>query len=104
MGKKSALSFGGQKISQKGIFSIILGVISAAAGFVLIIISGISYGKAGEVIGACGIVAVVTSVLGVVFSVLGAKEEDTEKIPVYIGFIINLIITIAWGCIFSIGI
>ena len=104
MGKKSNLFFGGQMNSQRGIFSIILGIISLIAGIVLIIISSTSRGNADEIIGACGIVAVFTSVLGVIFSILGARESDTGKIPVYIGFLINLVITIAWGCIFTIGI
>lgn len=45
MKKKSNLSFGEQKVSQKGIFSIILGVISLIAAVVLVIISGSSRGK-----------------------------------------------------------
>jgi len=103
MVKSTNLSFSESKISQKGIFSITLGIISLAAGLVLVIISSTSRGNAPSAVGACGIVAIIASIMGIVFSISGAKEGDTEKLPAYIGFLMNLIITIAWACLFAIG-
>lgn len=103
MVRSTNLSFGESKNSQKGIFSIVLGVISMLAGIILIIISSTSRGNAPAAVGACGIVAIIASVIGVVYAVMGAKERDTERLPAYIGFLMNLIITIAWACLFAIG-
>lgn len=103
MERKSNLSFGEKRTSQKGMFSVILGIISLVAGIVLVIISGLSYGKAGTAVGACGIVAVVTSITGIVFSILGAIEQDTLKASVYTGFLMNIVITVAWACLYVIG-
>lgn len=79
-------------------------MISLIAAVVLVIISGSSRGNAGITVGACGIVAIITSVIGLVFAILGSIEADIDKLPAYIGFIINIIITIAWACLFVIGI
>lgn len=103
IGNKIKLSFGETKHSSKGIFSIVLGLISLLAGVVLVIISWKSSGNASAAVGACGITAVICSVIGIVFSLLGAKEDKNGKIPAYIGFLLNLIITIAWICLFIIG-
>lgn len=104
MGKRSRLSFGESTVSVRGVFSIVLGVVSLITCLILIIISGTSHGRSGVAVGACGIVAVVTSVMGVVFSILGASERDSTKLPAYVGFVLNFVITIAWCCLFAIGI
>lgn len=106
MRKKSDtnLSFGELKVSQKGILSVILGILSLAAAVSLIVISGIQKGNAGKIVGACGIVAVVAAVIGVCYGVLGTKEADCKHMPAYIGFIINLVLLVSWGCLFAIGV
>ena len=101
--RSTNLSFSESKTSQKGIFSVVLGIISLLAALVLVIISSSSRGNAPAAVGACGIVAIIASIIGVVYSILGAKEKDRDRLPAYIGFIMNLIITIAWACLFAIG-
>lgn len=103
MVRSTSLSFGESKNSQKGIFSIFLGVISLLAGVVLVIISGYSRGNAPMAVGACGVVAIIASLIGVIYGIWGAKERDRDRMTAYVGFLLDLIITIAWACLFAIG-
>lgn len=105
MGKRNSsnLSFKDFKVSQKGVMSIILGMLSFFAAVALIVFSTLKQGKADEIVGACGVVAIITALLGLGYSVAGAKEADCAHLPAYLGFVINVVIVVSWCCLFVIG-
>lgn len=104
MGTRSSLSFTDKTQSARGILSIILGSMSAAACVILIVISFVQQGNAGAYVGATALVAIIAAGIGLGYALAALKEEETKRAPIIIGLLLNLLILCVWVILFITGI
>lgn len=102
--KKDMIHFSGRKHTKMGIFSAIIGA-AVVLGFLAIsIISGLSNGKGGELLGVIGILLFCLAVFGFVLSYKACNKKDIfYRFPV-IGVILNGLMTILLLVLYILGI
>lgn len=104
MAKKSIYKFTDKRHAKGGLISTVLACISLLIFVVLIYVSFLHGGNGGIYIGSIGLTGLITSVMGLVFGIMGFKEEDTYSLFSKIGSICNMVIILVWVCIYLVGI
>lgn len=92
LGRSSSLSFAERKPSPKGFFSVALSAIALCVWVAAILISYKNAGKAGQVVGACGVMAFLSSVMGLGFGIFGIIDGDRRRVWSYIGTAIGAVV------------
>lgn len=104
MAKKSIYKFTDKKHAKGGVISTVLGCISLLVFVILIYVSFRHGGNGGIYIGSIGLTGFIISVMGLIFGIMGFKEEDTYSLFSRIGSIWNMIIILVWVCIYLVGV
>ncbi|MCI8370814.1 MAG: hypothetical protein HFI75_00170 [Lachnospiraceae bacterium] len=91
--RNSSLSFAEKQTSVRGIFSAVLGMIALIICIGAVVISYMKKGSAGQLIGSCGIMALLSSIMGFLFGIGGLVEKGTGHILAGIGLGINTILS-----------
>lgn len=101
--KNNNLSFSEQQYSIKGIFSAILSIAALLICLSAIILSYKKKGEAGTVIGACGVMAFLSSALGLGFGIGGIMDGARKRLPTFAGTIVSALIFAGLIVLFVIG-
>lgn len=104
LGSSNSLSFtSGRQPAVKGIFSVVLSGISLVLCVAAVIIAYKSKGNAGQFVGACGIMAFLSSVMGLGFGIGGLLEESRRRVLSMTGTIIGAIVFLGLVILFVKG-
>lgn len=93
--KKNNLSFSEQQYSIKGIFSAVLAAIALVICLLAVFVSYNQKGGAGSFIGGCGVMALLSSAMGIGFGIGGIIEGARKRLPTFAGTIVSVLI-FAW--------
>lgn len=104
MVKKTNYKFTNKKHAKGGTISTFLACISLVIFFALIYVSYLNKGNGGIYIGSIGLTAFIISIIGLVFGIMGFKEEDVYYLFCKIGSFLNMLMMLIWACIFLVGI
>lgn len=104
MVKKSVYKFTDKKHARGGLVSTVLGCISLVIFLALVYVSFRYEGNGGIYIGSIGLTGLILSIMGLIFGIMGFKEEDSYSLFSKIGSIINTLIILIWACIYLVGI
>lgn len=91
MGKRKGYIFTNKRHSNRGIMSVILGIISLAALVTVVFFSYQNGGEAAVKFGVTGVLATVFAVTGAVLGVLTACNKGYYKVFPVLGTVLNLI-------------
>lgn len=80
----------------QGIISFALGVISLLIFIILCVISGNTKGTSGLTIGAIGVLAMFTSILGFILAMIAVRKRDIRYCFPIAGGILNGVLTIVY--------
>lgn len=101
--RNSSLSFAGSRKSVKGIFAFCLGLVSVGILGLAVVVSYKEKGQAGNFVGSCGIMAVLSAVMGLVFGIGGLKESSRRHITSAIGTLLSALVLIGLIVLFVKG-
>lgn len=104
MVKKINYKFSNKKHAKCGLISTFLACISLIIFFALIYVSYLNKGNGGIYIGSIGLTAFIISIIGLIFGIMGFKEEDAYYLFCKIGSLLNMLVMFIWVCIFLVGI
>ncbi|MCM1057368.1 MAG: DUF6142 family protein [Firmicutes bacterium] len=91
MSKRKGYIFTNKRHSNRGIMSVILGIISLAALVTAVFFSYLSGGEAAVKYGFTGVLAMVFSLVGVALGVLTACDKSYYRFFPVLGVILNVI-------------
>ena len=83
--------FTNKKHPEKGIMSMVLGVISLVSIAVAVYQTYLAKGSAGSNMGIVGVVVTVFAITGLVLGYLGKNEPDTFKFFSILGLVLNVL-------------
>ncbi|MCQ2509797.1 MAG: hypothetical protein MJ116_04975 [Lachnospiraceae bacterium] len=103
MAKKYKYSFAGKKEVREGRGAIVLSTLALALFFISIIISYISEGNAGVIVGAFGLFSILCAVYGFSVGISVLKSKKKGHTIAAIGSISSGIVAILWLTVFLMG-
>lgn len=101
--RTGSLSFSEKQQSVKGIFSVVLSAVAFVICIVAIVISYNKKGSAGTVIGSCGIMALLSSFMGLLFGIAGMLEGNRKRLTALAGMIFGGVIFVGLIILFIKG-
>lgn len=102
--KNNNLSFSEQQYSMKGIFSAVLAAAALLICLSAVILSYYKKGEAGSVAGACGVMAFLSSAMGIGFGIGGIMEGARKRLLTFAGTIVSALIFAGLAVLFVVGI
>jgi len=102
--KKEIFKFSGRSHSVKGIASIILGIVSLLTLILLSVISSISHGNGGMVIGILGIALLIAAVSGFILGIKACREKEIYYTAPVTGMIMNGLLSLGLFLLYIVGI
>ncbi|MBR6478667.1 MAG: hypothetical protein IKS85_09500 [Lachnospiraceae bacterium] len=96
--------FTNKKHPAKAIFAIILGVVSLIGICAAIYLSFRAEGATKPGYGMTGLLATIFSLTGTVLSVLSFRDRNSFYVLSWVGTILNLVVLVGIGFLFSLGI
>lgn len=100
---KRKYKFTRKRQSYAGIASTVAG---AAALLCIACVTAIAYlesGAAGKIIAIPGFLAFLLSLVGLTKGVKAIREEDTYRLFPWLGFFLNVLVLVIFGCIYAMG-
>lgn len=95
--------FTNKRHPDQAVFSVILGLISLCGIAFVIYRSYQDQGGTRPGYGVTGLLAVIFSLTGVVLGLLSFRKRDSFQVLCYVGTILNLLILVGMGFLFSLG-
>lgn len=102
--KKDNFKFSGRSHSVRGFISVILAVISLLSILVSSILSALSHGQGGLILGFVGITAFFVSLVGFVLGIKACQEKEIYYIAPITGMTSNGILVICYFVLYVMGI
>lgn len=100
---KRKYKFTRRKQSRLGILATIAGVLALLCVVSMVVIAYLESGAAGKVIAVPAFLALLLALLGFFKSICGIREEDTYRLFPWMGFILNGMVLIVFGLIYTVG-
>ncbi len=102
--KRDVLKFSGRNHSIKGLISLILGIISCIALFVISYISSLSAGNGSLLLGVIGMALFGVSITGFILGIKACKGKEIYYTAPIIGLILNGFLSIIYLTLYMVGI
>ncbi len=103
MARKNRLIFTNNEQSDKGIMSLILGVICVLSLIYGFVVSYVRQGEINDRFGSALFVTLILSVIGIVLGVLARYDTDKFKVIPTVGIVVNTIVILTLGFLLWIG-
>ena len=101
--KKTNLSFQGKKRSKKGVFSMLLAIMSLAGFVTASVMSGIAEGAAGIIVGYIGMGCLLVAFAGFVLGVRSLRERDIRYLHPVFGMAVSGLLLVALIALYLTG-
>lgn len=101
--KKEIFKFSGRSHSVKGLMSVIIGSVSLITLIVLSIISSLSKGNGGLIIGVIGILLFVFTIVGFILGIKGCREKEIYYTAPIVGMVMNGFLSILFFALYMVG-
>lgn len=102
--KKEVFKFSGRKHSIRGLISVIFGGITLIALILLSVISSLSGGYGGLILGIIGMVLFVISITGFILGIKSCREKEIFYTAPVVGMVLNGFLSIVFFVLYMIGI
>ncbi len=102
--KKDVFRFSGRSHSIKGMISVITGSVTLISFFVLSIISSLSKGNGGLLLGMFGILLFGISIAGFILGIKGCMEKEIYYTAPIAGMVLNGFLSILFFTLYMVGI
>ncbi|QHQ61164.1 hypothetical protein Ana3638_10595 [Anaerocolumna sedimenticola] len=102
--KKEIFKFSGRSHSLKGIISVIIGSLSLISLLILSIISSLSKGNGGLIIGFIGMLLFVISITGFILGIKACREKEIYYTAPVTGMVINGFLSIFFFVLYMVGV
>ena len=102
--KKEIFKFSGRSHSVKGIISVVMGSFSLIALLALSIISSLSKGNGGLIIGILGMLLFVITVAGFILGIKACREKEIYYTAPVTGMVINGFLSIFFFILYMVGV
>ena len=100
---RRSYKFTNKKHPAQAIFSTILGTISTCGIIAVIWLSFTMHGATKPGYGLTGLLAVIFSLIGVILGITSFQERDGIYVLSWVGTILNLLVLVGVGLLFSLG-
>lgn len=104
IGKRKKIQFTDKKHPMLGIISALIALVSLTVMIILFVGSGLAKGNAGIAYGYIGILNLIISVVGFVFSLRCYKQDEIYMTTPTIGSVVNGIIIIVYLILYFVGV
>ena len=102
--KKEVFKFSGRNHSIKGLISVIIGGITLLALIILSVISSLSGGNGGLILGIIGMVLFVISIAGFILGIKSCREKEIFYTAPVVGMVLNGLLSLVFFVLYMVGI
>ena len=102
--KKEVVKFSDRTHSIKGLISVLMGVIVLLAFITISILSSLSGGNGGLILGAIGMLLFVMSVIGFVLGIKSCMEKEIYYMAPVTGMVLNGFLSVIFFILYMVGI
>ncbi len=102
--KKEVFKFSGRNHSIRGLISVIIGGITLLALIILSVISSLSGGNGGLILGIIGMVLFVMSIAGFILGIKSCREKEIFYTAPVVGMVLNGFLFIVFFTLYMVGI
>lgn len=102
--KKEVFKFSGRNHSIWGLISVIIGGITLLALIILSVISSLSGGNGGLILGIIGMVLFVMSIAGFILGIKSCREKEIFYTAPVVGMVLNGFLFIVFFALYMVGI
>lgn len=102
--KKEVFKFSGRNHSIRGLISVIIGGITLLALIILSVISSLSGGNGGLILGIIGMVLFVMSIAGFILGIKSCREKEIFYTAPVVGMVLNGLLSIVFFVLYMVGI
>ena len=102
--KKEVYKFSGRNHSIRGLISVIIGGITLLALIILSVISSLSGGNGGLILGIIGMVLFIMSIAGFILGIKSCREKEIFYTAPVVGMVLNGFLFIVFFALYMVGI
>lgn len=102
--RKEIFNFSGRSHSVRGIISVIIGSTAFVALMILSVISSLSAGNGGLILGIIGMVLFVMSIAGFILGIKSCLEKEIYYTAPIVGMVLNGLLSVLFFALYMVGI